>query len=170
MTHRETPVRPPIFGGVEVALLEFEPITDDGRAAFDRFMTLPPEALSTTWRHVYAYYRDYHSAVGGEDWLDAQMGVPAGPEAIWAHVRPRSITVRQDYFKTAWFVSLEADCDWEAEHGLNICWRDGTDLVKVGGYDGHVTNDDAYDDPKLANVIYAASSPEFRIYRDERAG
>ncbi|SFJ40764.1 DUF6985 domain-containing protein [Jannaschia pohangensis] len=164
MDWAETPLTPPILG-TEVMLLEFEPLTDAGRSALARFMALPPEALAQTFRHIYAYYRDFHAAVGGEDWLDAIMGVPSGPEAIWQHVRPGTLGVGQQVENGPWYVSLEASCDWEEEHGLNIVWQDGTEVVKVGSYDGHMTNEHSYGDATMANVVYAATDPRWRTLR-----
>jgi hypothetical protein len=42
-----------------------------------------------------------------------------------------------------------------------LVWCNGTTLTKVGGYDGHVTNVNSYADDSLADVVYAASNPEF---------
>ena len=52
------------------------------------------------------------------------------------------------------YFSLECNCDWEPEHGLVLVLRDGLEFTKVGPYDGHLTNSDAYADPKLKNVIF----------------
>jgi hypothetical protein len=37
-------------------------------------------------------------------------------------------------------------CDWEEEHGLQIVLRNGVRVNKVDGYDGHLTNSDAFAD------------------------
>ena len=58
----------------------------------------------------------------------------------------------------------EANCDWEEEHGLMLVWRNGTTLTKVGGYDGHLTNVNAYANKKMINVVYAASNPEYTTF------
>jgi hypothetical protein len=52
------------------------------------------------------------------------------------------------------YFSLECGCDWEREHGLDLVLRDGLAFTKVGPYDGHITNADAYDDPLLKGVIF----------------
>jgi hypothetical protein len=36
-------------------------------------------------------------------------------------------------------------------------WRDGKAITKVGRYDGHMTNSDAYADPELVGVVYVRS-------------
>ena len=64
------------------------------------------------------------------------------------------------------YVVVEANCDWEEEHGLMLVWKDGKRLTKVGGYDGHLSNVWAYDDDTLENVVYAASNPKFQTLLD----
>jgi hypothetical protein len=46
------------------------------------------------------------------------------------------------------------NCDWEVEHGMQLVLRDGRTVSKVSPYDGHLTNADAFADPKLVGVIY----------------
>ena len=54
------------------------------------------------------------------------------------------------------YFSLECNCDWEPEHGLQLILRDGTRITKVGGYDGHLTNADAFGDPAKVGVVYVS--------------
>jgi hypothetical protein len=37
---------------------------------------------------------------------------------------------------------------------MQLVIRDGRAVTKVGPFDGHVTNADAYDDRKLRGVVY----------------
>ncbi len=52
-------------------------------------------------------------------------------------------------------MSLEScgSCDWEREHGLQIVFKQGLFVNKVGAFDGHLTNSDAYANEELENVI-----------------
>jgi len=52
------------------------------------------------------------------------------------------------------YVSVEYECDWEPEHGLQIVFRDGRTVTKVGPYNGHLTNNSAYGRPDLDDVVY----------------
>jgi hypothetical protein len=52
------------------------------------------------------------------------------------------------------YFSLECNCAWEPEHGLQIVLRDGLAVTKVGPFDGHLTNSDAFADPRLKGVVY----------------
>ena len=118
-------------------------------------------------RHVFNYYKDFHYSVGGEDCLDQEMGIVSDPEHIWMHVTPRTIFVENGYDPdTSRYVVIEAECAWEEEHGLMMVWKDGKFLNKVGGYDDHVTNADAYDDDTLHDVVYFASNRKFTTKKD----
>jgi hypothetical protein len=52
---------------------------------------------------------------------------------------------------------LECECDWEPEHGLQIVFRDGREVTKVGPYDGHLTNSAAYANDDLDGIVYYRS-------------
>ncbi|WP_371681854.1 hypothetical protein [Labrenzia sp. VG12] len=81
---------------------------------------------------------------------------------MWRHVTPGPVfQERGNGDDDVWYAIMEAECDWEIEHGLMMVWRNGTTLCKVGGYDGHLTNADAYGDAHLSNVVYQATNPGF---------
>ncbi|WP_240230868.1 DUF6985 domain-containing protein [Devosia lacusdianchii] len=152
----------PYFDNAEMETIEA--VEDAGAAAaLAAFVALTPADRLADARHVFAYYKDYHQAVGGEDWLDEQMGVPETPADIWRHVTPGGEIAVEKGRKgdDNWYVVMEANCAWEEEHGLMLVWRNGTTLTKVGGYDGHLTNVNAYADDSLVDVVYAASDPTF---------
>lgn len=117
--------------------------------------------------HVFNYYRDFHHAVGGEDWLDQEMGIVSDPKQIWMHVTPGPVFIEGGTSPdTSRYVVMEAECAWEVEHGLMMVWKDGKVLCKVGGYDGHVTNADAYADDTLQNIVYSAGNQKFTTIND----
>jgi hypothetical protein len=155
------------FDGVPIDL-DREPASVAETAALEAFLRLGPADRLAASRHIYAYYLDFHQAIGGEDWLDAAMGIPATPADIWSHVHPRGMFLEDDIHSAAQevYLVIEAECDWEEEHGLMLCFRNGARLTKCGGYDGHLTNVNAYADARLANVVYAASNPKFQTLLD----
>jgi hypothetical protein len=61
---------------------------------------------------------------------------------------------RRAYGDRGIYISLECECEWEEEHGLQIVFKNGLRVNKVGPYDGHVTHSDAYADKSLEDVIY----------------
>jgi Domain of unknown function (DUF6985) len=60
------------------------------------------------------------------------------------------------------YLSLECSCDWEIEHGMQLVLRDGRAVTKVGPYDGHLTNADAYADSSLVGAVYVPMPPQRR--------
>ena len=57
---------------------------------------------------------------------------------------------------------------WEPEHGLNIVFRDGRTVTRVGPYEGHLTNSSAYGRDDLDDVVYyrgASGGSSFAIGR-----
>lgn len=152
----------PYFDNMEIELSDddYDPADQPAVAALNAFLTLTPGDRLGDTRHVYAYYQDYREAVGGEDWMDAEMGVPEKPGDIWSFVYPNELGVWSGHGgDDNHYVYLEANCGWEEEHGLLLVWRNGAILNKVGGFDGHATNDNAYADDSLQEVVYKASNP-----------
>lgn len=103
--------------------------------------------------HVWAYYRDF------ADHYAHEPGFPviAGIESVWDYVTfGAEIWVKQQ--ESHWYVSVENECAWEPEHGLELVFKDGRHLVKVGQVDGHLTNQWAYNDDSI---------PEEIVYRSQ---
>jgi hypothetical protein len=127
---------------------------DAQRADIDRaitsFLALEPSALTDVEEHVFRYYLD------GKD--DLEPGEPGYLEIgrasdVWKHVQfGAEATVGRE--GNGVYISLGCNCDWEQEHGLQIVFKDGQRVNKVGPFDGHFTNSHAYDDPSLENVVY----------------
>ncbi|MFA1544590.1 DUF6985 domain-containing protein, partial [Actinomadura monticuli] len=53
--------------------------------------------------------------------------------------------------------SLECECDWEQEHGLQMVFRDVRTVTKIGPCDGHLTNSAAWGDDSLDGIVYHSS-------------
>jgi hypothetical protein len=79
---------------------------------------------------VYQYYLAFVALIP-----DADLGVPTATE-LWGRVRPSTAFVdrHQDGDGRA-YVRLACACDWDEEHGLQILFRDGTDVTLVGEHD-----------------------------------
>ena len=157
----------PYFNNIEVEISDTENINEKNAiTAIDNFLALTEANRIADSYHIFAYYKDFHKDVGGEDWLDEEMGIPESPTDIWKYVKPnRMICIEKGYDgDDNWYITMEANCDWEEEHGLMLVWRNGTTLTKVGGYDGHLTNVNAFADDNMINVVYAASNPEYKTF------
>lgn len=104
--------------------------------------------------HVWAYYRDFATHYGTDP------GFPSIPDAssVWDFVTfgNGEIWVQRD--EEHWYISIENECAWEPEHGLNLVFREGRQLVKVGQVDGHLTNARAFVDASMTEeAVYVNS-------------
>jgi hypothetical protein len=78
------------------------------------------------------------------------------PQDVWRHIQlgTQAIVSRRAYGDKKIYISLACECDWEPEHGLQIVFKEGLRINKVGQCNGHLTNSDAYDQAALENVVY----------------
>ena len=111
------------------------------------------DSLRKAESFIFKYYQDVNSYWSPEDPEFIEI---AAPEHVWKHVQlgHEPMVSRRGYGDKGIYVSFECGCDWEPEHGLQIVLKNGQNVVKVGPYDGHLTNSDAFDDESLEHVIY----------------
>jgi hypothetical protein len=132
-----------------------DPAREDFHAAIRTFLALDPSVLVASVDEIYAYYRDVMDdvvAAGDDEWY-VEI---AGPQDVLDHVGfgGEPVVTRDKHGERRVYVSVECECDWEPEHGLQIVFRDGGTITKVGPCDGHLTNASTYADDRLANVVY----------------
>ncbi|UQU67322.1 hypothetical protein COUCH_14080 [Couchioplanes caeruleus] len=140
------PVPVPVLGGgpcrFAVEGYDGDEAPEDFHAAIRTFLANGPDVLRAAAPHIFAYYRDVmtHFSPGDEDYVEI-----AGPADVLGHVRPGAepVVSRDRYGDGRVHVSVECECAWEPEHGLQIVFRDGRTVSKVGPYDGHLTNGSA---------------------------
>lgn len=127
---------------------------EDFHSAIKSLLSMGSEVLKAAEPYVFSYYRD----VSGF-WDDPEEPVRiSDPSAVWSHVQlgKDAYLCRRDNGDKGIYVSIECNCDWEPEHGLQIVFKGGKSICKVGPYDGHLTNADAFANPELENVIYCS--------------
>lgn len=121
--------------------------------AIENFLTIDESVLKQAQDYIYQYYQDVSNDIGPDDECYIEI---AQPEEVWQHIElngPPLVTRRLQGDKLV-YITLECNCDWEEEHGLQIVFKQGLFVNKVGPYDSHLTHSDAYDNPQLENVIY----------------
>lgn len=148
------PVR--ALGNAEVAFIlegyEDDPHPRDHDAAIAAFLSAGPDVLAAAAPHVYDYYLDINGHWDPAD--DEYLDIPA-PDRVWEHVQfGFEAHVQRDDAAGPVYVSLECNCDWEPEHGLQLVFRNGDTVSKVGPYDGHLTNTGAYGDGRGGEAVY----------------
>jgi hypothetical protein len=156
---RSIPIRIPMLGRTKrtIVLGGYESDRKKGEfhAAIKNFLAGDRTVLERASKHVYRYYLDVREDVGPDE-----EGFPRIRSAatVWKRVRfgPEPMVRRRHYGDKKVYVSLECNCDWDAEHGLQLVFKNGRSINKVGPYDGHLTNSDAYAKRALERVVYVA--------------
>jgi hypothetical protein len=151
------PVALRIFGNKPVRIVlegyEEDQNKEDFHAAISKFLATGPEVLMAAQVDVFSFYSDINQYYEPAD--EDFVHIDAERE-VWKHVRfgDEAVVGRRAYGDKGIYVSVECNCDWEPEHGMQIVFKNGETICKVGPYDGHLTNADAYADELLENVVY----------------
>ena len=119
---------------------------EDFHSTIANFLSIPHSVLKDAEVHIYRYYQDVNAQCEPDD---EEFLLIESPGEVWKHVDlgDEPIVSRCPYGDRGVYVSLECNCDWEPEHGLQIVFKNGAQVSKVGPYDGHLTHKDA-------NVVY----------------
>lgn len=153
---RSAPIALPLLLGQETSVVldgyEEDERKVDFHIAIKHLLSSPREVLRAAERHVFKYYEDMNSYWQPDD---PEFVSIARPEDVWAHIEiGEPMIARRHRGDKAIYISFECNCDWEPEHGLQLVLKHGLEVVKVGPYDGHFTNSDAFADDSLENVVY----------------
>lgn len=130
-----------------------DPQPNDFNVAIANFLSIGPQVLKDAEPYIFRYYQVCNSYWKPQD---PEFVAIVSPADIWSHIRlgDQPMVTRRDYGDRGVYVSLSCGCDWEPEHGLQIVFKNGLKINKIGSFDGHLTNSDAYDDDSLEDVIY----------------
>jgi hypothetical protein len=130
---------------------------EDFHVAVKNFLSIDQFVLQAAEPYIFQYYLDCNSdfSPDDEDYL-----IIDSPRDVWKHVKfgDEPIVTRRAYGDHGVYVSLECNCDWEIEHGLQIVFKNGLKVNKIGPYDGNLTNSDAYARNDLEDAIYVPVS------------
>lgn len=158
-SYRSAPVAVPVLDGTPCRFL-LEDYQDDPRPAefhqaIGAFLALDPSALTAAAPAIFDYYRDVvrHYADHPEWAFHVEID---GPDEVLGHVQfGDEPIVSRDWDGTERVhISVECECAWEPEHGLQIVFRDGRAVTRVGPVDGHLSNATAHGDERLDGVVY----------------
>ena len=153
--HYSRPIAVPIFGGKQCCIVldyyEKDAHKEDFHVAIANFLSRSPAVLREADEPLFRYYKDF------EEWWqhDGKPPIKTADE-LWEHVQlgSKPMITRRQYGDKGIYISVECGCDWEEEHGLQLVLKNGLKVNKLGGYDGHLTNSDAFAIKRLENVIY----------------
>jgi hypothetical protein len=117
---------------------------EDINAAVVNFLSLGIVEREEASERLFQNYRDFVDRVGDEQFTFSI----SNPADVWANVQPFEIFVsRRDRRDRDIYVQVICDCSWEIEHGVQLVFRRGRQLVYVSDCNGHLTRADAYDLP-----------------------
>lgn len=159
--YRSAPISVAVLGGTACRFVltgyDGDLAKADFHAAIRTFLALDRSPLEAAASSIYAYYRDVMDQVLTDEDDDWHVEID-GPHRVLEHVRlgNEPMVARESHGDQRVYISVECECDWEPEHGLQIVFRDGATVTKVGPYDGHLTNSAAYHDDQLEGVVYRA--------------
>lgn len=146
----------PALGGLEVDFvfegLDGETHPEDFADAVGNFLAATDRLLTDATEYVHQYCLDMQKL-----WGDAAPLLDISkPSEVWKYVDlgTEVVVMRDHDAERNVFVLLECNCAWEPEHGLQLVFRNGNQISKVGPFDGHVSNESAFDDENLKGVIY----------------
>lgn len=126
---------------------------EDFGKAIRNLLSAKPSMLKAVTDELYHYFLDANDNEYRDE--DDQVEI-SSPDDVWRCVNfGEEVHIeRRGYGDGGVYASFECGCEWEEEHGLQIVFKNGNAVCKIGPYDGHLTNSDAYDDESLENVIY----------------
>ena len=119
----------------------------DADAALRAFLTLTSADRLKASQPVFDNCQEFLEAVGANAENQA-MAELQKVEEIWSYVHPQRVYLsRRSRRDLSIYLQISCHCDWEEEHGLQLVFRRGRDLVTVSAEDGHLAESDAYDRP-----------------------
>ena len=122
--------------------VEISDLEEDNEAkateAIRNFRALPANALEAATNATFAYYKDFANEFADDE--DVQEWLPQieEPAKVWEHVTFPDFAVAQPGYEddSPWYVVLECECDWEEKQGLQLVFRNGSEITEAGEYDG----------------------------------
>ena len=119
--------------------------------AITNFLSIDPSVLKEAEPFIFLYYEDIRTLSMTRTSCQSNRQAESGITSSSAMSQRSLAAIRRS---RGIYISLECNCDWEPEHGLQIVFKNGLKVNKVGPYDGHLTNSDAYVKSSLENVVY----------------
>jgi len=116
-------------------------------ASFRKFASIDMSYKDELEKHMFEFY----TRVKQYETSSNRIVSIASPNDIWKHITTNSMVIKiQD---NSVYIQIELDCDWDAEHGMQIVYRDGDQLVRVGENDGNCVADEYYRDEGVVDRI-----------------
>jgi hypothetical protein len=154
------PVSVKVLGGQPCQFVldgyEDDPKQQEFHAAIAKFLSIDRSVLERVEKEIYKYYEVCRDLYGDE--VDDFVMINSANK-VWPHIQlgTEPVVQRRSDGDELIYISLECECDWEPEHGLQIVFKNGKEVNKIGPFDSHLTNSDAYDNEDLEDVIFVSN-------------
>ena len=110
------------------------------RAAIDNFRSPDADIFAQATPYVHQFYRMYFAMADEYDW---EQYLPDIPESqVWSLVGPIWDRCMVAWENNSLLIVVEAETEWDIEHGMIMVYQDGVKLVKVGMAVESYTNPD----------------------------
>lgn len=151
------PLALPLFDQVDCEFLLEGYETDSQQAEFvsaiQNFLSLDQSALKAAQDAIFHYYLDCSRLAKADGLHCVEI---AAPQDVWQHIQPgwEALVCRRQTGDQAVYVLFECDCDWNEEEGLQLVFKNGLQICKVGPFDDFLSYADVYGLPELDKVLY----------------
>ena len=126
------PMAIPYFDYVKVIVGIYEAGHEPTLKAADRvlenFMKLNLENRAHDTKSILEYYK-----VCLNDGMSKPLKIESDAD-IWKYVYPNEIIVNS-LMGEGFFVDVSCECDWEIEHGLQLIFKNGRELIRARGHE-----------------------------------
>ena len=110
------------------------------RAAIDNLRSPDTDIFAQATPYVYQFYRMYFDMADEYGW---EQYLPDIPESqVWSLVGPIGDRCTVAWDNNSLLIVVEAETEWDIEHGMMMVLQNGTKLVKVGMAVESYTNPD----------------------------
>lgn len=153
--HRSRPLTLPMLGRDDATVVLVGYLDDSAQSEFHdvvrNLLSRTRDTLLAVSSDLQSYCSDINQFLEPEEKLHV-----ADHHDLWNHVRfgNEVYIKRRRNGDRKLYVTIECGCDWEVEHGLQLVLREGLAVNKLGPFDGHLSNADAFADPTLERTIY----------------
>jgi len=147
------PIQIPFFENKQLKIMFMDFISEDDDKEFvieadnalEIFLSKKQEEKLELSEIVYNYCMEFLSAVEYDEKSKSLREIKNKNE-IWKYVYPEEIHITRRHRRDEdIYLVITCECEWEQEHGLQLVFRKGKQLIRISDQDGHITEADAFD-------------------------
>ncbi len=135
--YESEPIAIPYFDGKELKVgfveAKYEPYLNEADEVLEKFLNLDIKSRQNDSEMVH----DYYAQVLKNGFCE-KLKLSSVTD-IWNFVIPNEIIIDWEE-KGRFFLCVSCGCSWEEEHGLQLVFKNGENLIRAAGHDGHYEN------------------------------